>query len=123
MSAKPLEKPLKKRRHRGVVVGFVEDLLPPDFHDWMDIPNWPETSASIVCGLAPRRWGQIARWARSVQERVVCELLGEGHSAAEVGEVLRPRLTATRVRQVATCVYQRVVGPQDHQGDMFGGDL
>ena len=113
----------KLRRHCGVVVGVVEDLLPPDFHDWMDIPNWPETSASIVSGLTPWRWGQIARHARTVQERAICEMLAEGYSAAEAGEVLGPPLTATRVRQVATGVYQRVVGPQDPQGDMFGGDL
>jgi hypothetical protein len=111
----------KLRRHRGVVVGFVEDLLPPDFHDWMDIPNWPETAADTVCGLSPARWGQIARFARTVQARAICEMLAEGRSAAAVGEAFKPPLTATRVRQVATGVYLRVVGRPDPQGDMFPG--
>lgn len=113
----------KLRRHRGVVIGFADDLLPENFHDFMEIPHWPEVAADIVCGLGPARWGQIARFARTVQERVVLDMLAEGRSAAEAGEVLGPPLTATRVRQVATGVYQRVVGPQDPQGDMFGGDL
>ncbi len=111
------------RRHRGIVIGFSEDLLPENFHDFMDLPAWPETSSPIVCGLSPRRWGQLARHARAISERVVCEMLSEGHSAAEVGEVLEPPLTATRVRQIATGVYKRVVG-RGAQGDMFdGGDL
>ena len=110
----------KVRKHRGCVVGFVADLLPPDFHDWLDIPNWPETSSMPVCGLGPARWGQLARFARTIQERAVCELLAEGHSAAEVGEALEPSLTATRIRQVAVGVYRRVVGP-DPRGDMFPG--
>lgn len=114
----------RARRHRGVVVGPVEDLLPEDFHDWMDIPNWPETSSPIVCGLTPRRWGQLVRFTRTYQERGVCQLLSEGRNAAEIGEVLWPQVTATRVRQIATTVFKRVAsGSPDPQGDMFGGDL
>ena len=115
----------KLRRHRGVVVGFVEDLLPPDFHDWMDIPNWPETSSPIVSGLSPHRWGQLVRWGRTGQEKVVCQLLSEGRTAVDIGGVLWPPLTPTRVRQIATTVFKRVVAGagQDPQGDMFGGDL
>ena len=113
----------RARAHCGVVIGFADDLLPENWRDFLDIPRWPEVSAGIVCGLTPRRWGQIARFARTIQERSVCELLAAGHSAAEVGEALEPSLTATRIRQVAVGVYQRVVGP-DPQGDMFpGGDL
>ena len=111
------------RRHRGVVIGFADDLLPENFHDFMEIPRWPEVAADTVCGLSPARWGQIARFARTVQERVVLDMLAEGRSAAEVGEAFKPPLTATRVRQVAVGVYQRVVGPQGPQRDMFGGDL
>ena len=115
----------RARRHRGVVVALVDDIFPENWADFLNIPPWPETAADIVCGLTPRRWGQLARFARTVQERAICEMLAEGRSAAEVGEALRRRLTATRIRQVATGVYQRVVGPQDHQGDMFppGGGL
>ncbi len=115
----------KSRKHRGIVVGLVEDLLPSDFHDWMEIPNWPETSSPIVCGLGPARWAQLARFARTAQERGVCELLAEGRSAAAIGAVLWPPVTPTRVRQVATDVFKRVVrGAQDPQTDMFpGGDL
>ena len=88
----------------------------------MEIPHWPESAAEAVCGLSPRRWGQIARFARTVQERVVLDMLAEGCSAGETGEALDPPLTSTRVRQVATGVYQRVVAGPDPQGDMFGGD-
>lgn len=113
-----------QRRHRGIVIGFSEDLLPENFHDFMDLPAWPETSSTIVCGLTPRRWGQLARHARTIQERGVCELLAEGHSAAEVGEALEPPLTATRVRQIAVSVFKRVSAPRRLQGDMFPrGDL
>ncbi len=113
----------KNHGHRGVVVGFVDDIFPENWADFLDIPNWPETSSMPVCGVGPARWWQLARHARTIQERVVCELLAEGHSAAEVGEAFKSPLTATRVRQVAVGVYQRVVRP-DPQGDMFpGGDL
>ena len=114
------------RKHRGAVVGFVEDLLPPGFYDWMEIPNWPETSSPTVCGLSPRRWGQLVRWGRTGQEKAVCQLLSEGRSAREIGAALRPPVTPTRVRQVATGVFKRVGAGPDPQGDMFdndGGDI
>ena len=111
----------KVRRHRGVVVGFVEDLLPPDFHDWMDIPSWPETSSQIVCGLSPRRWGQLVRFTRTFQEHTVCKLLSEGHSARDISDALWPPVTPTRVRQIAATVFKHATAGPDPQRDMFPG--
>lgn len=116
---------IRARRHRGVVVGFADDILPNNWADFLDIPNWPEAAADIVCGLSPRRWGQIVRWGRTGQEKVVCKFLSEGRTAREIGAVLCPPVTPTRVRQIATTVFKRAAGgaPPDPQGDMFGGDL
>ncbi len=113
----------QSRKHRAIVVGFIDDLFPKNWNDFLDIPPWPETSSPLVSGLTPRRWGQLARHARTVKERAICEMLAEGHTAAGVGEALRPRLTATRVRQIATGVYRRVVGPQSQTDMFFGGGL
>lgn len=111
----------KRRQHRGVVSGFIADLFPKGWEDWLDIPE-PTYTNEVIFGLTPLRWEQLADRARTIQERTVAQQLGEHSTVAEIAMIMG--LSQKRVEQIARGLFDRVAKPQrQRQVDMFdGGD-
>ncbi|MDA8390863.1 MAG: hypothetical protein M0Z76_09075 [Gammaproteobacteria bacterium] len=111
----------KRRQHRGVVAGFIDDLIKPGWQDWMEVPAWPETTSTVIFGLTPLRWEQLADLARTIQEREIALMLGDHSTVAEVADAMR--LSPKRVEQVARGLFDRVAKPKAQiQVDMFEAD-
>ena len=111
----------KTRRHRGVVPHFIDDIFPPGWQDWLEVPAWPETTAAAIFGLTPLRWGQLADLAKTIQEREIALALGDHSTVAEVAGAMR--LSPKRVEQIARGLFDRVAKPKAQiQVDMFEDD-
>ena len=121
MSAVTVTKLKKPRRHRGATIGFIDDLLQPGWQDWMEVPSWPETTSTVIFGLTPLRWAQLADRARTIQERTVAQQLGEHSTIAEIAMTMG--LSQKRIEQIARGLFDRVAKPpKQHQTDMFEDD-
>lgn len=124
MSAVTVTKHKKPRRHRGATIGFIDDLLQPGWQDWMDVPSWPATTSTVIFGLTPLRWGQLADRAKTIQERDVAAALGDYSTVAQIAVAMK--LSPKRVEQIARGLFDRIAKRQAaHQVDMFeddGGD-
>ncbi len=110
----------KARRHRGVVAVFIDDVFPPGWADWLEVPAWPETMEDApLCGLGARRWRHLADYAKTLQEQQVARQLGEYSSVAEVAVAMG--LSVKRVQQIGRGLLDRVAKPRTapRQVDMF----
>ncbi len=109
-----------RRQHRGVVAGFIDDLIKPGWQDWMEIKE-PVYTHDVIFGLTPLRWGQLADRAKTIQEREIALALGDHSTVAEVAKTLG--LSTKRVEQVARGLFDRIAKPPaGRQIDMFEDD-
>jgi hypothetical protein len=118
MSAVTVTKNKRPRRHRGSIIGFIDDIFPTGWADWLEVPAWPETTSTVIFGLTPLRWGQLADRARTIQERTVAQQLGEHSTIAEIAMTMG--LSQKRIEQIARGLFDRVAKPP-RQVDMFDG--
>lgn len=99
--------------------GFIDDLIPEWEDTLMTQSIWDQVEdqpATVVLGLCVRRWKQVKKFARTLTEQRILEILGAGGNVGDAARELHK--TERRIRQIMQSFFERVTNPQPTVGEM-----